>query len=220
VESEFPGNSRRGAPTPTPKEESEKKVEVVVTSEVVRRKRPVGKRLVETFLGGSAREVVQYVLMDVMLPAAKDMFADAVSQGVERLIFGETRSVSRRPSSFRGTGNATYTSYNRMSSTSSNSALPPRRTAGPSPISQQSRREHDFDEIILATRAEAEMVYSKLQDLIDRYQMVSVADLYSLVGVSASYTDEKWGWTDLHDAKIAFTRGGYRLDLPRTEQIS
>lgn len=216
MENEFPGNSRRERTAPERKEEPEKKIEVVVTSEVVRRKRPIGKRFLETFLGGSAQDVVRYVLMDVMLPAAKDMFTDAVSQGVERLVYGETRSVSRRPGQ-RSVGTSTYTSYNRYSSGSG--PLPARRE-DPRVISDRARREHNFDEIVLASRVEAEEVYRKLQDLIDRYQMVSVADLYSLVGISASHTDEKWGWMDLSSAKIGRIRDGYLLDLPRTEPIT
>lgn len=45
----YPGNSRTG------KEESvePKKIEKVITGEVVRRKKPLGRRFMETFIGGS-----------------------------------------------------------------------------------------------------------------------------------------------------------------------
>lgn len=218
MDNEFPGNSRSGRtapPTEAPKEES-KGIEPVVTSEVVRRKRPVGKRFVETFLGGSAQEVVRYVALDVLLPAVKDMVTDAISQGVERLVYGETRSVGRR-TGHRPTGTSSYVSYNRMSS---GGGILPARREEPRQMSARARREHDFEEIILATRPEAETVLSRVMDLLQRYQTVSLADLYGLVGVTPSWVDDKWGWTNLDDARISRVSGGYLLDLPKTEPIS
>lgn len=219
MENEFPGNSRRGSTAPESKQvESEKKIEAVVTGEVVRRKKPVGRRFLETFLGGSAQEVARYLLMEVMLPAAKDLITDTVSQGVERLVYGETRSISRRPGGYRPSSSASYVSYNRMSSPGSG-PLPSRRD-DPRNISQQARREHNFDEVLLASRVEAENVYRKLIDLIERYQMFSVADFYSLVGVSASHTDEKWGWASMDGIKIVRVHNGYIIEFPRAEVIS
>lgn len=220
MESEFPGNSRRQALPEQTKDES-KKVEPVVTGEVVRRKKSVGKRFLETFLGDSARNVARHVLMDVLLPAAKDTIADAVSEGVERLIFGETRSAGRRRGFRPGStssGQNGYVSYNRMSSGGSG-PLPARREE-PRQMSRQARSDHDFDEILLASRVEAETVIERMFDLIERYGQVTVGELYSLVGITAEYTDEKWGWTDIRGAKIVrIGNHGYLLDLPKTEPI-
>ncbi len=58
-----------------------------------------------------------------------------------------------------------------------------------------------------------------MDQLIEKYETVSVADLYELLGVEASYTDEKWGWVDLRDAGIRRVRDGYLLDLPKPESL-
>lgn len=186
-----------------------KKVEKVVTGDVVRRKKPLGKRFMETFVGGDAKGVFGYVMMDVLLPAAKDTIADAVSQAVERLLFGEARSTSRRTGA--RPGNQPYVSYNRYSSSG------PRREEPRQNISRRARSSHDFDEIILATRAEAEEVIDRIFDLISRYEQATVADLYELVGVTGNYTDEKWGWTDFRGAGVTRISNGYLLDLPKPE---
>ena len=56
---------------------------------------------------------------------------------------------------------------------------------------------------------------------INQYQIVSVADLYDLAGITCrSYTANKYGWTDLRSAKVVRTRDGYILQLPRTVQIN
>jgi hypothetical protein len=208
---DFPSNSHN--PSPEPKPETDKVVLKVVTGEVVRRKKPLGNRFMATFFGGDGSGVFDYVIKDVLLPAARDMVADAVSQGVERLIFGETRN--RRPGS-RGTsgGPVNYSRYSTPSPARRNDREESR------PISRRARASHDFDEIILSSRGEADDVLNKLYDMLEKYGTVSVSDLYDLVGSTSSYTDEKWGWTELRDSSVTRTRNGYLLNLPPAEPLN
>ena len=92
---DYPSNSHKKKTPPKAIEEA-KKVERVVEGEVIRRKKPLGKRFAELFIGGDAKSVGSYVMFEVLLPAVKDTLADAMSQGVERMLFGEARSTSRR----------------------------------------------------------------------------------------------------------------------------
>lgn len=205
---EMPSNSREKGPK---KEVEPKKIEQVTVNEVQRRKKPLGKRFTETFVQGEAKGAASYVLYDVLIPAAKDAVADAFSQGIERMLFGEVRSRSRRGAS---AGPTTYTSYGRYSSGPANV-----RREEPRNISKKARGAHDFDEIILATRPEAEEVIDRLNELLSRYGSASVGDMYELVGITSNYTDEKWGWTDLRGSEIIRVRDGYLLDLPRPDSL-
>mgnify|MGYP006874877087 FL=1 len=45
--------------------------------------------------------------------------------------------------------------------------------------------------------------------------MVSVADLYDLVGITGKVTDNNFGWTDLRNASVTRDRDGYLINLPR-----
>jgi hypothetical protein len=211
---DFPSNSHNPPPEPKPEtEKTDKVVLKVVSGEVVRRKKPLGNRFMATFFGGDGSGVFDYVIKDVLLPAARDMVADAVSQGVERLIFGETRN--RRPGS-RGTsaGPVNYSRYSTPSPVRRNDREERR------PISRRARASHDFDEIILSSRGEADDVLNKLYDMLEKYGTVSVSDLYDLVGSTSSYTDEKWGWTELRDSGVTRTRNGYLLNLPPAEPLN
>lgn len=210
MESEFPSNSHNQKNVEKPEQ---KKVEKVVQGVVVRRKKSLGKRMAETFTGGDAKGVWGYVMMDVLLPAAKDMVADAVSQGVERMIFGEARSASRRTGQRPG-GNNGFVSYNRYSP---NTPRDNRREEPRHNPSRRARANHDFDEIILPTRVEAEEVVDRLFDLVAKYDQATISDLYDLVGVSGNFTDEKYGWTDIRGAGVTRIRNGYLLDLPKPE---
>lgn len=202
---EFPPNSeasKKGV-------QNGKNITSVVSGGAVRRKRSLRKQFKETFVAGDARTAIQYVLFDVLLPAAKDMVVDAGSQGIEKLIFGDARA--RRGSTRPPSGPTGHISYNRYASEGSRFSGPQRA------ISRQARARHNFDEIILDQRSEAEEVINQLFDLVSHYGSASVADLYELVGLASVHTDNKWGWTDLTGAGVSRIRGGYLLDLPEPE---
>jgi hypothetical protein len=210
---EYPSNSqKRKQPEPEPKV-----IQQVVTGEVIRKKPSLGKRFKETFIGGDAQSVWMYVAYDILIPAVKDTLSDAVSMGIERMLFGEGRSPSRRgrASSPYQPGRVNYSSFSRPSSTPANRY----QKEESRPMSRRARGSHNFDEIVLETRAEAVEVVDRLIDLIDQYNVASVSDLYELLGVTSDFPDEKFGWYDLRAAKVSRTREGYLLDLPRPEVL-
>lgn len=214
--SSLPGNSNKA------KSESEKpkKVEAVVTTQVVQRKKPLGKRLAESLSGDDARSVGQYLLFDVIVPSAKDMFLDLVNQGLERLLMGTSEGRSRIGG--RTLGNRP--GYSKMYSGSPGgiSAFRPsadRPGAGSRDLSYKARATHDFDEIVMEKKTEADQVLFGLQELMNEYGQVTVSDLYALCNITGSYTDDKWGWTDLRGSKVDRIRAGWLLVLPSTQPL-
>lgn len=202
---EFPPNSEASRKPPN----RDKNVERITSKEPVTRKKSLRKQFSETFVAGDAKMAVRYVVMDVLLPAAKDMIVEAGSQGIEKLIFGESRR--RGGSTSPSSGPTGYVSYNRYSMGRS------RQDGSQRAMSRTGRSRHNFDEIILEDRSEAEEVIDRLFDLVSRYDTATVADLYELVGLPSAHTDHKWGWTELHGAGVSRIRGGYLLDLPEPE---
>jgi hypothetical protein len=203
---EFPPNSAKSR-KPEPED---KKVERVTSGEATRRKKSLGKQFHNTFFGGDFRSAANSMVFGVLIPAAKDALAEAGSQGIEKLIFGD----ARRRGGFRGAAsNLGYVSYNRLSAQS-----PASQTLRPA-ISQRARARHDFDEIVLDSRQEADEVLERLFDLLGRYDAASVSDLYELTGIKSTHVDQKWGWTSLKGAGVSKIRGGYLLDLPEPEPL-
>lgn len=205
VPADFPSNtySDRTAKKAEEPVKEERVLEKVVTGEVIQKKKGLGSKVKESFSGDDARSVGSYIFFDVFIPAAKSMVVDAVSQGVERLLYGDARGRSKV------SGRAGYTSYNRMYNKDSDRDK--RRE-----LSNRARSTHVFDEIILTERGEAEEVLDQLMNLIDDYGHAKVSDLYELVGITKNYTDDKWGWEDLRGASTSRVRQGYLLDLPPT----
>lgn len=210
--SEFPSNSRF-AKKPSEDKKERPKVERIVSGDVTRKKKSLGKKVSETFLPGDVDNVRSYVVDEVLIPSAKDMIVDAIIQTTERMVFGETRSRSRTASAAKSAfGNI---SYNRFSSPSSASSDRDRST-----ISHRSRATHSFDEIVISSRAEAHAVIDSLQELASRYGQATVNDLYDMVGVTGDFTSEKWGWDSLEGSRVVRTRdGGYLLDLPKPMEL-
>jgi len=207
-ENQFPSNSVK-------KPAEEKKIEKVIVGDVIQRKPALGRRFRDVFGGGDARSVGSYVFFEVMVPALKDTIADVVSQGVERMIFGEARSTSRRTGTRPGTS-VGHVAYNRYSSSKPpwNRDREEREDRRPKP--QASSK---YDDIVLATRVEAEQVLDQMFSLVNQYEQVTVGDLYELVGLPGTFTDQKWGWVDLRGAGAQRVSGGYLLDLPRPVQL-
>lgn len=221
----YPSNSRSKVQTEgtktvkkvetTTEVKPEKKIERVTTGAVIQRKKPLGKRFAETFGGGDAQGVASYILQDVLLPAAKDMVADAVSQGIEKMLFGDARGGGRSRLNNTRTSATKYTSYNKF-------AVNPghrREVENPKPMSRRARATHDFDEIILASRAESQQVLEQMVTLVDEYDVATVADLYEMVGMTSSFTDNNWGWTSLRGSSVSRVRDGWLLDLPQPEVV-
>lgn len=211
---QYPSNSHSSsAPKPPPKAVEDKKIVQITTGEVVRKKRSLGKRIRETFMGGDAKGAWAYIVGDVLIPAARDMIVDASTQGVERVVFGESRSSSRRGGS-RSAGPNGYVPYNRPSAFRSGGAREEPRN-----MSRRARATHDFDEIILASRVEADAVLDQLSYLIEKYETATVADLYEMVNLAKNFTDDKWGWSNMENASVSRVRNGYLLNLPAPEPV-
>lgn len=208
---QFPSNSKQ----PARARDEPKKIERVVDGEVTRRKTPIGRRMSQNLIGGDVQSVWGYVFGEVLIPAARDMVADAVSGGVERMIFGDHSPGRSRSRGRSGSGAPGHTPYNRYASPTGRNVRDDSRRD----ISKRARASHSFDEIILSSRVEAEEVLDRLEDLCDRYDNASVADLYELMGISGNYTDAKWGWTDIQGASVSRARNGYLLNLPKPEPL-
>lgn len=213
---EFPANPLTGGAAPKQKAaEEEKKVEQVTTGQVIVKKPSRMRRLRNSFFGEDGRSVAVHSFNEVVVPAARDMIFDASIDLLGRVLGVENRG--RRV----GAGNTAYNAistlaskvqYNRPGYLQTSSQPEQRKTV-------TTRGRVSIDDIILATRVEAEEVIGSMEILIQRFGRVTVADLFDLVGVTGEWTDEKLGWTSLQGARPHRVSNGYLLDLPRLQQL-
>jgi hypothetical protein len=202
---DYPSNSKLSKTKP---EKPEKKpIEKIVSGPVELRKRGMASKILQTFLVEDSESIIQYIVMDVLVPAAKNTISDVVNQAIHQAFWG------RKGNPISG-GRPGYTSYNRVNVQG--------RVINENPrvLSRQERSNHDLSGFILNSRAEAEDVIEKMRNVIEQYSMVSVDDLYDMLGLTGDFPDAKWGWTDLRNATVRPVQGGYLLDLPGTVPLT
>lgn len=178
-----------------------KRVEKVVHGKV-KTKKNNARKLTNVFITEDAANVKNYVLFDVIVPSIKKALYDLVVGALDMTLFGgrgggsnDKRSISDKIS---------YKDYNSISKRNERSYGNTVTTSG-----------YSYDDIVLETRGEAESVLSRMDEIIDEYDSVRVADLYDLVGITGDYTDNKYGWTNIRNARVVRTRDGYKIEMPR-----
>lgn len=181
----------------------EKKVEKVVSGKVKTKKNEV-RKFTDIFIAEDVGNVKQYIFMDVLVPALKKAVSDIVRDGVDMLLYGESGR------SKRSGGNGNYVSYRSYSDPRDNDRYNHR---------ERSSSRLNYDDLIFENRGQADLVLDSMNDIIDTYGFVTVADLYDLCDLTAPYTGCDYGWTRLGSAEPVRTRDGYVLKLPRAIPI-
>lgn len=195
------------------KEDKPKEFEKVIAGEVVLRKKPLGERIKDTFLGGDAQSVARYIAGEVLLPALRNLLVDATTKGVERMVYGETHPRRRQDYGPRVSYNSPVRRDYR-----SEPRYPYSSTNLPDQPSYSNRRSEGMD-IVLQSREEAELVLERMNDIIESYDIVSVADFKQIVGLPTNYVDNKWIWVTTRDTEVRQVRDGFLLSLPPAEPL-
>ena len=178
-----------------------KHIEKVITGKVKTKKKNDIQKIADVFISEDVDNVKSYIIMDVLVPSIKKAISDIVTNGIDMVLYGGT-GVNRNKSISSKISYRNY--YDREED---------RRNYNN--VINRTRNGYDYDDIILDTRGEAEEVILRMEEAIATYGIVSVADLYDLVGVTGNYTDNKYGWSDIRSAQPVRVREGYLIKLPR-----
>ena len=180
--------------------DEKKKVEKVVKGKVKTKKKNGITKFADVFVSEDVSSVKSYIIGEVLIPAMKKALSDIVANGIDMILYGESGVTKRKSPGSR----VSYTNYYDRRDRDRYGYDDHRVRAG-----------YDFNDVILDSRGEAEDVLSRMDELIDNYGIVSVADFYDLCGITGSYTDNKYGWTDIRSAQVVRVRDGYKIKLPR-----
>ena len=180
----------------------EKRAEKVVHGKVKTKENGM-RKLTDIFISEDVSNVKNYILLDVIVPAIKKTIYELIVGTLDMSLYGG-RGGGKRPTADK----VSYRDYNDISRSDSRSYDRTRTNSG-----------YSYDDIVLESRGEAEAVLSRMDEIMDEYNIVRVADLYDLVGVTGNYTDNNYGWTNIRNAKIVRVRDGYKIDMPRALPI-
>lgn len=182
---------------------ADKKVKKVVSGTVKAKKKSELSKFMGTFISEDAPSVGDYILSDVLIPVIKNTILDIIT-GSANMIFGGSR---RRDSRSNPISNISYTKFYERGG----DRFRDDRRSEP-----KTKSRFDYDEITFSSRGDAEAVLMQMEEIIGTYKVVTVADLYDMIDLTAPYTAEKYGWMDIRSADVyRAVGGGYKIGLPK-----
>lgn len=193
---EYQSNSHRTKELAAQEKPAERRTEKVVTGGTKIRKKSTLTKMANAFLPGDVDDVKRYVLRDVLIPTIRRTISDVVD-----MLLGV--NTTPRNSSPAGTRVSYRSYYDARNDRRESTALRPRSTP------------YSYDDVVFDRYDDAAEVLLRMRELVSRFDAVSVADLFDMTGHAGNYTDNKYGWTDLSDARIERVSDGYIIRLPR-----
>ena len=186
----YPSNSHKHKEEMNKKKEYEKRAKKVVQSAVRSKKKNDLQKVAGALFSQDKVELKDYVLYDVIVPLLKDGLYKIGNSALGMILYG---GASKGKTTLNGT-KFSYggTDYNGVSK---NKPL--------SYSSNTGRRIYEYDDIEFTSRSDAELVLMQLDELIDHFNIVRIADLYEAAGVTPEdWTVTDYGWDDITSARI------------------
>lgn len=186
--------------------------------QVMLRKESFWTKAKKSVLGEGASEVGTYVFWDVLIPAVKDTLQDIVTKGIEMLLFGtDDRSYRRTRDNTRRRSGPIVQYGSHYSSTDRYERTAPRRTE---PLRSPGYNDR-LSRVTFKYEKDARQVIEFLDELIQVYGSVSIADFYEAAGLASeiAYTDNSWGWMSLGACRVVRTPHGWEIIFADPERL-
>lgn len=202
--SDYKPNSHRYKAEQKKAPSDNKEIRKVVSGGVKTRKKNELRKFTDVFISEDVSNVKSYIFTDVFIPAAKKLVSDIVRDGIDMILYGSSGSTKSSTSAPK----VSYRNYYDQKDTRPRVGEP------------RNHSRFDYEDLEYERRGDAEAVLSLMRDALERYQMVTVADMYEFSGLTEPYTSNKYGWTNLQTAYVDRTRGGgYIIKLPKAMVI-
>ena len=183
-------------------------VPVVNKDQVTVGKKSLSSKFADAFISDSAKDVKDYILMDVIVPGIKDTIINCL----EMIFFGGTSNRSRSARVSRiGYDNTSYRAF--YQSDYDSYGAPRRRERRDRYRDDGYSDRIDYQNIIVRDRGSAEEIVTKLRGRIEKYGEATKSDLYELIDIPSRHVDNNWGWTDPRDIGIRRVSSGYLIDV-------
>lgn len=210
---EYKSNSNKSKNKTVP-ENSEPRAKGVVSGVARTKKKNGVQKFADTFIAEDVANVRSYIWNDIIVPTVKRALYDSFTDGLDMMLNGSTGNRYRNSNRNGGTRISYDKAYSRAAYQQRDRDAAPRRV---------SDSRFDFDPIIFPTRGDAERVLEELDEVIERYEIVSVQDLYIAAKINDfPYTYNNYGWYDIRSAQIVRSQrdNGYMIKLPKPEPIN
>lgn len=184
--------------------QTQKKFETPATENVKVKKE---NGLAKKFFAQDIKSTASGVANDVVIPGLKNLIVTILKKGVDYLFLGAGYSTPN---------NTNYSSYSVPRNISYAPGYNPNQSSFGIQAANQKASIYAVNDIVFNNRGDAEEVLSRMCEALQKYESVSVADFYDLIGKpSPNHTDNNYGWKNLSTATVDRTQDGYRIKFPR-----
>lgn len=204
---EFKGNSFKGRSA----ESDGPKIEPVVSQRPIVNKKKW--RLIDALNKSPDKNFGEWVIQDIVVPNMNKMIGMTL-QSIISQIFG----VGGGP----GWGNTYHYTNGWWNNGPAYTNYSAQSVQGPQNKQQAQQRPQagtDLSSYVMRTREDAEMVLEGLDTYLETYDAVPVSAFFSLIGVTAPYTYNDYGWMNLSEAKVVPSVGGFSIHFPKPVRL-
>lgn len=202
------GKSIKNKDTEVNKKDTKPEIQKVVKKgkTKIREKSEISK-IASSIVSDEVMNIKQYAIYDVIIPVIKDTLSQLGKGCIDMFFYGEIRSSSSR----RSGSNASKVSYRDYYEDRRDTRRESR------PISSRI----SYDTLTWEYREDAVDVLDRMDEIVEQYGVVRVADLFEMAGVTGNGpTDHNYGWTSITTASVERDRHGeYYIKLQRPSPI-
>lgn len=158
----------------------------------------------------SGQTMKSFIFDEIVTPLIQRAVVEGVTGAINYLVKGDAYADRKDTRQF----GKSYINYNGISSGKSSG------NAGQYVYSGKSSG-MDIENVWFESRVDAQHVLDEMMGVISQYDILTVNGFYDLVGQTSRIdpSNEKFGWSDLRNAYITASHGGWIIHLPRPMPI-
>lgn len=158
----------------------------------------------------SGQTMKSFIFDEIVTPLIQRAVVEGVTGAINYLVKGDAYADRKNNSSF----GKSYINYNGISSGKSN-------VNGSQYVYSGKNSGMEIENVWFESRVDAQRVLDEMQNVIANYDILTVNGFYDIIGRTniIDPSNEKFGWSDLRNAYITASRGGWVIHLPHPMPI-
>lgn len=158
----------------------------------------------------SGQTMKSFIFDEIVTPLIQRAVVEGVTGAINYLVKGDAYADRKNNNSF----GKSYINYNGISSGKSNAN-------GSQYVYSGKNSGMEIENVWFESRVDAQRVLDEMQSVIAGYDILTVNGFYDIIGRTniIDPSNEKFGWSDLRNAYITASRGGWVIHLPHPMPI-
>ena len=158
----------------------------------------------------SGQTMKSFIFDEIVTPLIQRAVVEGVTGAINYLVKGDAYADRKGINSL----GKSYINYNGISSGKSNAN-------GSQYVYSGKNSGMEIENVWFESRVDAQRVLDEMQNVIANYDILTVNGFYDIIGRTniIDPSNEKFGWSDLRNAYITASRGGWVIHLPHPMPI-